>query len=103
MVNATPLLTDWLRMALPVLVVAGFIVLAWRFGYFSLKTPAQLDAATDRIAKRQENRENQDSGNQKAPGPFLNRQIALRPTYSKPDTQNPQELPRPDVKRSHLI
>jgi uncharacterized membrane protein YdjX (TVP38/TMEM64 family) len=48
-VNATPLLTDWLRMALPVLVVAGFIVLAWRFGYFSLKTPEQLDAATDRV------------------------------------------------------
>ena len=49
MVNATPLLTDWLRMALPVLVVAGFIVLAWRFGYFRLKTPKQLDAATDRV------------------------------------------------------
>lgn len=49
MVNATPLLTDWLRMALPVLVVAGFIVLAWRFGYFSFKTPEQLDAATDRV------------------------------------------------------
>ena len=49
MVNATPLLTDWLRMALPVLVVAAFIVLAWRFGYFSLKTPEQLDAATDRV------------------------------------------------------
>jgi uncharacterized membrane protein YdjX (TVP38/TMEM64 family) len=48
-VNATPLLTDWLRIALPVLVVAGFIVLAWRFGYFSLKTPEQLDAATDRV------------------------------------------------------
>jgi len=47
--NSTPLLTDWLRMALPVVVVAGFIVLAWRFGYFSLKTPAQLDAATDRV------------------------------------------------------
>jgi uncharacterized membrane protein YdjX (TVP38/TMEM64 family) len=48
-VNTTPLLTDWLRIALPVLVVAGFIVLAWRFGYFSLKTPEQLDAATDRV------------------------------------------------------
>ena len=48
-VNSTRLLTDWLRIALPVLVVAGFVVLAWRFGYFSLKTPAQLDAATDRV------------------------------------------------------
>src|SRR5689334_25074383 len=47
--NSTPLVTDWLRVALPVLVVAGFIVLAWRFGYFSLKTPEQLDAATDRV------------------------------------------------------
>ena len=48
-VHSTPLLSDWLRIALPVLVVAGFMVLAWRFGYFSLKTPAQLDAATDRV------------------------------------------------------
>jgi uncharacterized membrane protein YdjX (TVP38/TMEM64 family) len=47
--NATPLLTDWLRLALPVLIVAGFMVLAWRFGYFSLKTPARLGAATDRV------------------------------------------------------
>src|SRR2546423_14675788 len=48
-VSARPLLTDWLRIALPVLVVAGFMVLAWRFGYFRLKTPEQLDAATDRV------------------------------------------------------
>jgi len=47
--KSTPLVTDWLRLALPVLIVAGFIVLAWRFGYFSLKTPEQLDAATDRV------------------------------------------------------
>lgn len=47
--KSSPLLTDWLRIALPVVVVAGFIVLAWRFGYFSLKTPEQLDAATDRV------------------------------------------------------
>jgi len=47
--NSTPLVTDWLRLALPVLIVAGFIILAWRFGYFSLKTPEQLDAATDRV------------------------------------------------------
>ena len=47
--RSTPLLTDWLRIALPVLVVAGFMVLAWRFGYFRLKTPEQLDAATDRV------------------------------------------------------
>ena len=47
--SARPLLTDWLRIALPVLIVAGFMVLAWRYGYFSLKTPAQLDAATDRV------------------------------------------------------
>lgn len=48
-VSSAPLLTDWLRIALPLVVVVGFIVLAWRFGYFSLKTPAQLDAATDRV------------------------------------------------------
>ena len=47
--NSTRLFTDWLRIALPVLVVAGFMVVAWRFGYFNLKTPEQLDAATDRV------------------------------------------------------
>lgn len=47
--NTKARVTDWLRLALPVLIVAAFMVLAWRFGYFSLKTPAQLDAAADRV------------------------------------------------------
>jgi uncharacterized membrane protein YdjX (TVP38/TMEM64 family) len=47
--DSSPLLTDWLRIALPVLVIAGLIALAWRFGYFNLKTPDQLDAATDKV------------------------------------------------------
>jgi uncharacterized membrane protein YdjX (TVP38/TMEM64 family) len=42
-------LTDWLRIALPVLVIAALVGLAWHFGYFNLKTPDQLDAATDKV------------------------------------------------------
>jgi uncharacterized membrane protein YdjX (TVP38/TMEM64 family) len=48
-VNSRLLVTDWLRLAFPVLIVAAFMVVAWRFGYFSLKSPAQLDAASDRV------------------------------------------------------
>ena len=51
-VSSAPLLTDWLRIALPLVVVVGFIVLAWRFGYFSLKTPAQLDEGREMDAGR---------------------------------------------------
>jgi uncharacterized membrane protein YdjX (TVP38/TMEM64 family) len=47
--SSARVLTDWLRIAVPVVVVAGFMVLAWHFGYFSLRTPEQLDAATDRV------------------------------------------------------
>ena len=47
--DSSPLLTDWLRVALPVLVIAGLIGLAWHLGYFNLKTPDQLDAATDKV------------------------------------------------------
>jgi uncharacterized membrane protein YdjX (TVP38/TMEM64 family) len=38
-----------LRIALPVLTLAGFVVLAWRLGYFDLKTPEKLGAAAERV------------------------------------------------------
>ena len=41
--------TDWLRVALPVVAVAIFIVIAWRHGYFDLKNPQKLDAAAQRV------------------------------------------------------
>ena len=41
--------TDWLRVALPVIAVAIFIVIAWRHGYFDLKNPQKLDAAAQRV------------------------------------------------------
>ena len=41
--------TDWLRVALPVIAVAIFIVVAWRHGYFDLKNPQKLDAAAQRV------------------------------------------------------
>jgi uncharacterized membrane protein YdjX (TVP38/TMEM64 family) len=41
--------TDWLRVALPVIAVAVFIVIAWRHGYFDLKNPQKLDAAAQRV------------------------------------------------------
>jgi len=40
---------EWLRLLLPVVVVAGFIVLAWRAGYFNLKNPERLGAAAERV------------------------------------------------------
>lgn len=44
---ATPI--DWIRVALPLLALAIFIVIAWRHGYFDLKNPAKLDAAAQRV------------------------------------------------------
>jgi len=41
--------TDWLRVALPVIAVAVFVVVAWRHGYFDLKNPQKLDAAAQRV------------------------------------------------------
>ena len=41
--------TDWVRVALPVIAVAIFIVVAWRHGYFDLKNPQKLDAAAQRV------------------------------------------------------
>jgi uncharacterized membrane protein YdjX (TVP38/TMEM64 family) len=41
--------TDWLRVALPIIAVAIFVILAWRHGYFDLKDPKKLDAAAQRV------------------------------------------------------
>src|SRR4051812_38647322 len=41
--------TDWLRVALPIIAVAVFVILAWRHGYFDLKDPRKLDAAAQRV------------------------------------------------------
>jgi len=41
--------TDWVRVALPVIAVAIFVVVAWRHGYFDLKNPEKLDAAAQRV------------------------------------------------------
>jgi uncharacterized membrane protein YdjX (TVP38/TMEM64 family) len=41
--------TDWVRVGLPIVAVAIFIVLAWRHGYFDLKNPQKLDAAAQRV------------------------------------------------------
>jgi uncharacterized membrane protein YdjX (TVP38/TMEM64 family) len=41
--------TDWLRVALPIVAVAIFVVIAWRHGYFDLKSPEKLDAAAQRV------------------------------------------------------
>jgi uncharacterized membrane protein YdjX (TVP38/TMEM64 family) len=40
--------TDWLRVALPVLALAVFVILAWRHGYFDLKNPQKLEGAAQR-------------------------------------------------------
>ena len=41
--------TDWVRVALPLIAVAVFVVIAWRHGYFDLKNPQKLDAAAQRV------------------------------------------------------
>ena len=41
--------SDWVRLALPVIAVAIFVVVAWRHGYFDLKNPEKLDAAAQRV------------------------------------------------------
>jgi uncharacterized membrane protein YdjX (TVP38/TMEM64 family) len=41
--------TDWVRVALPLIAVAVFVVIAWRHGYFDLKNPEKLDAAAQRV------------------------------------------------------
>lgn len=40
--------TDWIRVSLPVVAVAVFVVLAWRHGYFDLKNPQKLGAAAEK-------------------------------------------------------
>jgi len=45
----SPSVADWARMAAPVIVMAGFLVVAWRSGYFALKDPAKLSAAANRV------------------------------------------------------
>jgi uncharacterized membrane protein YdjX (TVP38/TMEM64 family) len=43
-----PRKTDWLRIGLPLIALAVFIVIAWRHGYFDLKNPQKLGAAAQR-------------------------------------------------------
>jgi uncharacterized membrane protein YdjX (TVP38/TMEM64 family) len=40
---------DWLRVALPLIALAIFIVVAWRHGYFDLENPEKLGAAAARV------------------------------------------------------
>lgn len=40
---------DWLRIVLPVIVIAAFIVTAWRLGYFDLRHPQKLASAADKV------------------------------------------------------
>lgn len=43
-----PRKTDWLRVALPVLALTVFVVIAWKHGYFDLKNPQKLGKAAQR-------------------------------------------------------
>src|SRR4051812_9551082 len=43
-----PRARDWLRIAIPVLLVAGFIAVAWKMGYFDLKHPDRLNRAAEK-------------------------------------------------------
>jgi uncharacterized membrane protein YdjX (TVP38/TMEM64 family) len=48
-VRESPTAGDWIRLAAPIVVVAAFLLVAWRTGYFDLKDPAKLTAAADRV------------------------------------------------------
>jgi uncharacterized membrane protein YdjX (TVP38/TMEM64 family) len=41
--------SDWLRVALPIIALAVFIIVAWKHGYFDLKNPEKLGAAAERV------------------------------------------------------
>jgi uncharacterized membrane protein YdjX (TVP38/TMEM64 family) len=41
--------TDWVRVGLPIIALAVFVILAWRHGYFDLKNPAKLEGAAQRV------------------------------------------------------
>lgn len=41
--------SDWVRVALPLIGVVIFVVVAWRHGYFNLKDPEKLGAAAQRV------------------------------------------------------
>ena len=43
-----PIKSDILRVGLPIAVLAAFIIVAWRHGYFDLKNPEKLGAAAQR-------------------------------------------------------
>jgi uncharacterized membrane protein YdjX (TVP38/TMEM64 family) len=40
--------SDWARLIVPVVLIAGFIITAWKLGYFNLKDPTKLNAAADK-------------------------------------------------------
>jgi uncharacterized membrane protein YdjX (TVP38/TMEM64 family) len=40
---------DWIRIAIPVVLLAGLVVAGWRLGYFDLKEPDALHAAARRV------------------------------------------------------
>lgn len=45
-----PRLTDWLRLIIPVLIIAGLLFAAWKLGYFRLDNPGRISRTADRVA-----------------------------------------------------
>ena len=46
-----PRASDWLRVILPVVVIAALLVVAWKLGYFALEKPGKLNAAASRAER----------------------------------------------------
>lgn len=45
-----PRLTDWLRLLIPLLVIAALLVAAWKLGYFQLDNPRRISRTADQVA-----------------------------------------------------
>src|SRR5690242_2245019 len=64
---------------------------------------AELNSVPHRVPQRQKNRRDNRRWNPNAPRPIFYWQVAAGPAHSEPQSQEPQKLPRPYVKRTHLV
>ena len=42
--------SDWLRLAIPILLIAGLLIAAWKLGYFALGNPRRISRTADQVS-----------------------------------------------------